>query len=157
MTIRFFHILFNPNTQCQNWKPQTIKFTAIDTPYIRKVGWNNDKNNIAASESRGYLTCNFLKCQVCFSTNEVICLLIEPSVEGTRLMCILTFIATCIITYFCSKTNQMHQCLEFILFWCNSTCFGRSFRPSSGVHGCTYNNRHMSNRYCSLPASGNGM
>jgi hypothetical protein len=49
---------------------------------------------------------------------------------------------------FYSKTNQMHQCLKFILFWNTSTCFGRSFRPSSGVHDCAYSNRHMSKRYC---------
>jgi len=36
---------------------------------------------------------------------------------------------------------------------CQSTCFGRSFRPSSGVQHCTYSNRQMSNRYCCLPAS----
>jgi len=29
----------------------------------------------------------------------------------------------------------------------------RSFRPSSGVHDCTYN-RHLTNRYCCLIASG---
>jgi len=38
-------------------------------------------------------------------------------------------------TDFYSKTNQMHQCLKFILFWNYSTCFRRSFCPSS-------------NRYC---------
>jgi len=26
--------------------------------------------------------------------------------------------------------------------------FGWSFHPSSGVHNCTYSNKHMSNRYC---------
>jgi len=40
----------------------------------------------------------------------------------------------------------MHQCLKFILYWNNSTCFGRSFHPSLGVHDCTYSNRHMSDR-----------
>jgi len=45
---------------------------------------------------------------------------------------------------FYSKTNQMNQCLKFIYFWNNSTCFGWSFRTSSGVHDCTYSNRHMS-------------
>jgi len=39
----------------------------------------------------------------------------------------------------------------FILEW-HSTCFGRSFRPSSGVQDCTYSNRHLSNRYCCLRA-----
>jgi len=36
----------------------------------------------------------------------------------------------------------MYQ-IYFILEW-HSTCFGRSFRPSSGVQGCTYSNRHLS-------------
>ena len=46
----------------------------------------------------------------------------------------------------------MYQ-IYFILEW-HSTCFGRSFRPSSGVQDCTYSNTHMSNRYCCLLASG---
>jgi hypothetical protein len=60
----------------------------------------------------------------------------------------LTFIGPCFAIYFYSKTNQMHQCLGFILFWNNSTCFGRSIHPSSGVQDCTYSNRYLSNRYC---------
>jgi len=44
----------------------------------------------------------------------------------------------------------MYQ-IYFILEW-HSTCFGRSFRPSSGVQDCTYSNRHLSNRYCCLLA-----
>jgi len=48
------------------------------------------------------------------------------------------------VVVFYSKINQMHHCLKFIYFWNNCTCFGRSFHPSSGVHDCTYSNRHMS-------------
>ena len=44
----------------------------------------------------------------------------------------------------------MYQ-IYFILGW-QSTCFGRSFRPSSRVHDCTYSNRHLSNRCCCLLA-----
>ena len=57
--------------------------------------------------------------------------------------------------HFYSKTNQMHQCIKFTLFleW-HSTCFGRSFRSLSGVQDCTYSNRHLSNSYCCLLASG---
>jgi hypothetical protein len=33
----------------------------------------------------------------------------------------------------------------FILEW-HSTCFGRSFRPSSGVQHCVYTNTHLSNQ-----------
>ena len=40
----------------------------------------------------------------------------------------------------------------FILEW-HSTCFGRSFRPSSWIQDCTYSNRHISNRYCCLLVS----
>jgi len=29
----------------------------------------------------------------------------------------LVFIGTCIVIYFYGKTNLMHQCLKFILFW----------------------------------------
>jgi len=43
----------------------------------------------------------------------------------------------------------MYQ-IYFILEW-HSTCFGRSFRPSSVVQD---SNRHLSNRYCCLLASG---
>jgi len=43
--------------------------------------------------------------------------------------------------------------IYFILEW-HSTCFGRSFRPSSGVQDCTYSDRPMSNRHCCLLATG---
>ena len=56
--------------------------------------------------------------------------------------------------YFYSKPNKMHQCTKFILFWNDTTCFGRSFLPSSGVQDCAYSNRHLSNRYCCLLVSG---
>jgi len=42
---------------------------------------------------------------------------------------------------------------QSILFWIDTLCFGRSFRPSSRVQDCTYSNRHMSNRYCFLLVS----
>ena len=29
----------------------------------------------------------------------------------------LTSIGPCIVIYFYNKTNQMHQCIKFILFW----------------------------------------
>ena len=41
---------------------------------------------------------------------------------------------------------------EFIEY--HSTCFGRSFSPSSGVQDCKYSIRYMSNRYCWMLASG---
>ena len=75
--------------------------------------------------------------------------LFQPNAHNT-LNTYYTFILPCIVMYFCGKSNQMHQCLKFIWFWNSSTCFGRSFRPSSGVHDCTYSSRHMSNRYCLL-------
>jgi len=48
--------------------------------------------------------------------------------------------------YFYSKTNKMHQCIKYILFSNDTTCFGQSFCPSSGAQDCTYSNRHLSNR-----------
>jgi len=42
----------------------------------------------------------------------------------------------------------MYQ-IYFILEW-QSTCFGRSFRPSLGVEDFTYGNRNLSNRYCCM-------
>ena len=57
-------------------------------------------------------------------------------------------------TLFLQQNQQdapMYQ-VYFILEW-HSTCFRRSFRPSSGVQDCTYTKRHLSSRYCCLPAS----
>jgi len=56
-----------------------------------------------------------------------------------------------ILHQFQTDTAPMYQ-IYFILEW-HSTCFVRSFRPSSGVQDCTYSNRYMSNRYCCLLAS----
>jgi hypothetical protein len=46
-----------------------------------------------------------------------------------------------------STTNKMHLFLKLFILVKHSTCFGRSFRPLSGVQDCTYNNRHMSNSW----------
>jgi len=51
---------------------------------------------------------------------------------------ILTFIGSCIVICFYSKTNQMHQCHKFLLFWNNTTCLGWFFHASSGVQDCAY-------------------
>jgi len=48
--------------------------------------------------------------------------------------------------YFYSKTNKMHQCIKFILFWNDTLCV-------SGVQDCTYSNRDLSNRCCCLLAN----
>jgi len=47
----------------------------------------------------------------------------------------------------------MHLFLKLFILVKHSTCFGQSFRPSSGVQDCIYRNRYMSNRYCCLLAS----
>jgi len=62
----------------------------------------------------------------------------------------LTFIGPGIVMYFYSKTNEMHHCIKLFFYCGNTTCFGRSFRPSSGVTDCTYSDRHMANRYFHL-------
>ena len=65
----------------------------------------------------------------------------------------LTSIGPCIIIYSYSTTKKVHLFLKLFILVKLSTCFGRSFRPSSGALNCTYGNRHMSNS-CLLPTSG---
>ena len=62
----------------------------------------------------------------------------------------LTFIGPCIVIYSYRTTNKMHPFLKLFILVKSSTCFGRSFRPSSGAQNCTYGNRHMSNSCCYL-------
>jgi hypothetical protein len=58
----------------------------------------------------------------------------------------LTFIGLCIVIYSYSKINKMHHFLKLCILVKHSTCFGWSFRPSSGAQDSTYSNRQMSNR-----------
>jgi hypothetical protein len=44
----------------------------------------------------------------------------------------LMFIGPCIVIYSYSTTNKMHLFLKLFILVKRSTCFGRSFRPSSG-------------------------
>jgi hypothetical protein len=64
----------------------------------------------------------------------------------------LTFIGPCIVIYSYSTTNRMHLFLKLFILVKHATCFGRSFRPSSGAQDCTYSNRHMSKQLL-LPAA----
>ena len=62
------------------------------------------------------------------------------------------------LVFYSSIITVMHgpvyiRLFYFILEW-HSTCCRRSFRPSSAVQDSTYSNRHLSNRYCCLLASG---
>jgi len=41
----------------------------------------------------------------------------------------------------------MHPFLKLFILVKLSTCFGRSFRPSSGAQNCSYGNRLRSNNY----------
>ena len=53
----------------------------------------------------------------------------------------LTFIGPCILIYSYSTTNKMHLLSQIIIILVKrSTCFGRSFRPSSGAQNCVYSN-----------------
>jgi len=54
----------------------------------------------------------------------------------------LTFIGPCIVIHSYSKTNKIHLFLKLFILVKYSTCFGRSFRPSSGAQDCTYINRY---------------
>ena len=49
---------------------------------------------------------------------------------------------------FYSTTKKMHLFLKLFILVKRSTCFGRSFRPSSEAQNCTYGNRHMSDSCC---------
>ena len=50
-----------------------------------------------------------------------------------------TFIGPCIIIYFYNKNQpDVPFSQTYFILEQNSTCFGRSFRPSSGVQDCTY-------------------
>jgi len=48
----------------------------------------------------------------------------------------------------------MHLFLKLFILVKRPTCFGRSFRPSTGAQNCTYCNRRMSNSCCYLPLAG---
>jgi len=60
----------------------------------------------------------------------------------------LIFIGPYILIYSCSTTNKMHLFLKIFIIVKRSTCFGRSFCPSSGAQNCVYSNRYMSNSCC---------
>jgi len=53
------------------------------------------------------------------------------------------------------STVKPTSCTIFKFIEYHSTCFGRSFRPSSGVQDCTYIIRYMSYRFvdCMLPVT----
>ena len=54
----------------------------------------------------------------------------------------------CYLPLAAGTTNKMHLFLKLFILVKRSTCFGRSFRPSSGAQNWTYGNRHMSNSCC---------
>ena len=62
----------------------------------------------------------------------------------------LTFIGPCIVMYSYSTTNKIHLFLKLFIIVKGSTCFGRSFPPSSGAQNCIYGNSLMSNSCCHL-------
>ena len=50
------------------------------------------------------------------------------------------------------KPTRCTSVLNLFILERYSTCFGRPFRPSSGVQDCKHSNKHMSNSYCCLQA-----
>ena len=52
----------------------------------------------------------------------------------------LTFIGPCVVIYFIIKPTRCTNVSNYLITKRHSTCFGRSFRPSSGVQDCTYSN-----------------
>ena len=61
-----------------------------------------------------------------------------------------TYTLITLVEYSYSTTSKMHLFLKLFILLKRSTCFGRSFRPSSGAQNCTYGNKHMSNSCCYL-------
>ena len=59
-----------------------------------------------------------------------------------------TFIGPCIVIFSYDTTNKMHLFLKLFILVKRSTCFRRSFRPSSGAQNFTCGNRYMSNSCC---------
>jgi hypothetical protein len=53
-----------------------------------------------------------------------------------------------------STINKTHPFLKLFILVKRSTCFERSFRPSSGTQNCKYSNRRMSNSCCYLLLTG---
>jgi hypothetical protein len=62
----------------------------------------------------------------------------------------LTFIGPCLVIYSYSKTDKMCLFLKLFMLVKHSTCFGRSFHPSSRAQDYACSNRHMSNSCCYL-------
>ena len=82
-----------------------------------------------------------------------------PSVSFTNMCMLLPSISALSIYisaawyYSYSTTNKMHLFLKLFILVKRSTCFRRSFHPSSGAQNCTYSNRYMSNKQLLLPAA----
>ena len=66
----------------------------------------------------------------------------------------LKFIGPCIVIYSYSTTNKLHLFFKLFFLVKHSTCFGRSFRPSSGAQNSVYSTRYMSNSFYYLLQSG---
>jgi len=76
------------------------------------------------------------------SSRGVIGSLLSRFISYWNYIILLLFLAMRFLVYYYTKTNQMHQCIKFILFW-NDTLHVSDgpFRPSSGVQDCTHSNR----------------
>ena len=61
---------------------------------------------------------------------------------------LLTFVGPCIVIYFYSKTNQMHQCIKFILFW-NDTVH---VSDGLSIHHQQFNTVHTATKQILLSA-----
>jgi len=57
---------------------------------------------------------------------------------------------TWVTIYSQSTTNKMQRVSNLFISVRHSTCFRRVFLPSSIAQNCTYNFRHLSDRYCYL-------
>ena len=74
--------------------------------------------------------------------------------RGYNCASILTLIGPRIVIYSYSTINKMHLFLKLFILVKRSSCFGRSFHPSSGAQNYTYSNSHTSNSCCYLLLTG---
>ena len=71
-----------------------------------------------------------------------------PDLECNRWLKTAHYYRRKVLRNFHGTNIKMHLFLKLLILVKPSTCFGRSFRPSSGAQNCTYGNRPMSNSCC---------
>ena len=112
----------------------------------------DDENKEKRTDDISSWDADFLKVDQGTLFELILVRFLDGRVLGPRYVCgeqhnsVLLHTQTCKTSY--STTNKMHLFLKLFILVKLSTCFGRSFRPSSGAQNCTYGNKHMSSSSC---------